>query len=219
MNRLLFVPLALIAIALPRPAFAAEPEFFFNRNDRIVFLGDSITEQYQYSTYIELYLTTRFPDGELDVPQRRHRRRHRQRRGRPLPEPRPGREADGRHHQLRHERRRLRQVQPEPPTRSTSSKTEEMLKMAKNAGVRVALLSPNAVDRAEQDATATSTSRRRSSSTPRSRASPTKYGLRVRRSVRHHPGRDRQDGEGRPEGQEGRAVLRRLPHRRPRAGC
>ena len=46
---------------------AAEPaeNFFFKKGDRIVFLGDSITEQYQYSTYIELYLTTRFPKWEL----------------------------------------------------------------------------------------------------------------------------------------------------------
>src|SRR5438105_2550264 len=43
---------------------AAEPnnDFFFKRGDSIVFLGDSISEQYQYSSYIELYLTTRFPN-------------------------------------------------------------------------------------------------------------------------------------------------------------
>ena len=46
---------------------AAEPaeNFFFKKGDRIVFLGDSITEQYQYSSYIELYLTTRFPKWNL----------------------------------------------------------------------------------------------------------------------------------------------------------
>jgi lysophospholipase L1-like esterase len=50
----------------PRPA-AAQPEkaFFFKTGDRIVFLGDSITAQYQYSTDIELYLTTRFPEGNF----------------------------------------------------------------------------------------------------------------------------------------------------------
>src|SRR5215213_6347178 len=49
------------------PLRAAEPtkEFFFKPGDRIVFLGDSITEQYQYSTYLELYLTTRFPEGKF----------------------------------------------------------------------------------------------------------------------------------------------------------
>src|SRR5207248_9643055 len=46
---------------------AAEPngDFFFRKGDHIVFLGDSITEQYQYSSYIELYLTTRFPRGDM----------------------------------------------------------------------------------------------------------------------------------------------------------
>src|SRR5262249_30178938 len=42
-----------------------QAEFFFKPGDRIVFLGDSITAQYQYSTYIELYLTTRFPEWKL----------------------------------------------------------------------------------------------------------------------------------------------------------
>src|SRR5437879_1591326 len=40
-------------------------EFFFKKGDHVVFLGDSITEQYQYSTDIELYLTTRFPHWDL----------------------------------------------------------------------------------------------------------------------------------------------------------
>src|SRR5271156_1242384 len=44
---------------------AQEKDFFFQKGDRIVFLGDSITEQYQYSSYIELYLTTRFPQGNM----------------------------------------------------------------------------------------------------------------------------------------------------------
>src|SRR2546423_8051689 len=48
------------------PLAAAEPAgFFFHPGDRVLFLGDSITEQYQYSTYIELYLTTRFPTGHM----------------------------------------------------------------------------------------------------------------------------------------------------------
>ena len=39
--------------------------FFFKSGDRVLFLGDSITGQYQYSTDIELYLTTRFPKWNL----------------------------------------------------------------------------------------------------------------------------------------------------------
>ena len=39
-------------VAAPALSFADDkPAFFFKPNDRVVFLGDSITEQYQYSTY------------------------------------------------------------------------------------------------------------------------------------------------------------------------
>src|SRR5262245_55127752 len=57
----------LFAVAMASWAVADEPagKFFFQSGDRIVFLGDSITEQYQYSSYIELYLTTRFPKWNL----------------------------------------------------------------------------------------------------------------------------------------------------------
>ena len=40
---------------------AAEPEFFLRDNDRVVFLGDSITEQRLYTTYVEAYALTRYP--------------------------------------------------------------------------------------------------------------------------------------------------------------
>jgi lysophospholipase L1-like esterase len=57
--------LAVLLIAPPL-AKAEEPaKFPFHPNDRVVWLGDSITEQYQYSTYLELYLTTRFPDAHM----------------------------------------------------------------------------------------------------------------------------------------------------------
>ncbi len=39
-----------------------EKEFFFKNNDSVVFLGDSITQQKLYTTYIEAYTLTRFPD-------------------------------------------------------------------------------------------------------------------------------------------------------------
>src|SRR6476469_2776841 len=55
-------PLALLI--LTGPALAADT-FFFQKGDPVFFLGDSITEQYQYSTDIELYLTTRFPEWNL----------------------------------------------------------------------------------------------------------------------------------------------------------
>jgi lysophospholipase L1-like esterase len=55
-----------LALAFLAPATpAAAQDFLFRKGDRVVFLGDSITEQYQYSTAIELYLTMRFPDGTM----------------------------------------------------------------------------------------------------------------------------------------------------------
>src|SRR4051812_29991026 len=55
---------AVLAIA-PFARADDKSDFFFKDADRIVFLGDSITEQYQYSTDLELYLTTRFPKWRL----------------------------------------------------------------------------------------------------------------------------------------------------------
>jgi lysophospholipase L1-like esterase len=142
--------LALAALAFPgSPARAQGPkagEFFFRPGDRIVFLGDSITAQYQYSTYIELYLTTRFPDGKFTF----------------LNAGIGGDTANGGAGRFR------RHVLDEKPTAVTINfgmndggygkfnpqankvyveKTRAMLDMAKKDGVRVALLSPNAVDR------------------------------------------------------------------------
>ncbi len=39
----------------------AEKELFFKDKDTVVFLGDSITEQKLYTTYVEAYLLTRYP--------------------------------------------------------------------------------------------------------------------------------------------------------------
>lgn len=40
-------------------------EFFIKNGDRVVFLGDSITEQRLYTTYIEGYALTRYPEWQL----------------------------------------------------------------------------------------------------------------------------------------------------------
>ncbi len=40
-------------------------DFFIKDNDRVVFLGDSITQQKLYTTYIEAYTLTRFPEYNL----------------------------------------------------------------------------------------------------------------------------------------------------------
>jgi lysophospholipase L1-like esterase len=124
---------------------AAEPAFFFHPNDRVLFLGDSITEQYQYSSYIELYLTTRFPAGEMTFYNAGI----------------GGDTAAG------GARRFANHVLAERPTALTIDfgmndgaygqfdarraeqyvkSTNEMLDAAKKAGVRVALISPNAVE-------------------------------------------------------------------------
>lgn len=54
---------SLLLLTIPAYSQSNEPpkDFPFQPGNRIVWLGDSITEQYQYSTYLELYLTTRFP--------------------------------------------------------------------------------------------------------------------------------------------------------------
>ncbi len=143
--RSLFLSLGLLAV-LPALAPAAdEPKFFFQPGDRVLFLGDSITEQYQYSTYIELYLTTRFPKANYTF----------------LNAGIGGDTANGGANRFKS------QVLEEKPTAITINfgmndggygkfdkkkndqyveKSEAMLKMAKDAGIRVALCSPNAVD-------------------------------------------------------------------------
>lgn len=129
---------------------AGADDFFFKPNDRIVFLGDSITEQYQYSTDIELYLTTRFPEWNLTF----------------INAGIGGDTATGGANRF------ATHVLAEKPTCVTINfgmndagygnfdpnrhkpyveNTTKMLAAAKAAGVRVALLSPNAVDRRVQE--------------------------------------------------------------------
>lgn len=152
MKRFLLACSALVAAfaisPAQEPAAEAPPakEFIFKPNDRVVFLGDSITEQYQYSTYLELYLTTRFPEGNMTF----------------INAGIGGDTAFGGANRFKSH------VLDEKPTVVTINfgmndggygkfnanankvfveKTDAMLKMAKDAKVRVALLSPNAVDR------------------------------------------------------------------------
>lgn len=119
--------------------------FFFKSGDRVLFLGDSITAQYQYSSDIELYLTTRFPKWNLVF----------------LNAGIGGDTAGG------GKNRFANHVLADKPTAVTinfgmndggygalntaardnfAKNTEDMLKAAKEAGVRVAVVSPNAVD-------------------------------------------------------------------------
>ena len=125
-------------------------DFLFKPNDRVLFLGDSITDQYQYSTDIELYLTTRFPKWNLTF----------------INAGIGGDTAQGGKNRFKDH------VLAEEPTVMTINfgmndggygnfdpnrqkgyveGTEAMLSMAKGAGVRVGLVSPNAVDRRVQE--------------------------------------------------------------------
>ncbi len=141
-----FVLPSFAVLALSLTSLQAEDkEFFFKPNDRVVFLGDSITEQYQYSTYMELYLTTRYPEGKFTFLN-------------------AGIGGDTAHGGLA---RFQKHVLDEKPTAITINfgmndggygkfredlnkqyreSTEKMLKLAKDANVRVALCSPNAID-------------------------------------------------------------------------
>jgi lysophospholipase L1-like esterase len=56
-----FLAVCFVCIALASSALAADTAFFFHGGDRVVFLGDSITEQRLYTTYVEAYTVTRFP--------------------------------------------------------------------------------------------------------------------------------------------------------------
>jgi lysophospholipase L1-like esterase len=44
---------------------SAADEFFFRDGDRVVMIGDSITEQHLYSNYVEMWVTTRFPGWNI----------------------------------------------------------------------------------------------------------------------------------------------------------
>ncbi len=144
-SKLYLTLLALVVVSAPLAAADDAKDFFFRKGDRIVFLGDSITEQYQYSTDIELYLTTRFPDGDMAF----------------LNAGIGGDTATG------GARRFTEHVLAEKPTALTIDfgmndggyggfnpasaknyldRTEDMIKAAQKAGIRIALISPNAVE-------------------------------------------------------------------------
>jgi len=59
MNRFKYSLITLAIIAASLTANAAD--FFFKDGDKVVMMGDSITEQYLYSSYVEAWTLTRFP--------------------------------------------------------------------------------------------------------------------------------------------------------------
>ena len=145
MRSLVRFSLALLALAVCAP-FAFADEFLVKDGDRVMFLGDSITEQYQYSSDLETYLTTRFPKWRLQF----------------LNTGISGDTATGGAGRFK------THILDEKPTVLTINfgmndggygkfdknrcdqfikNTEKMLEAAEAAGIQVALCSPNAVDR------------------------------------------------------------------------
>lgn len=55
----------LLLLAAAVPAVAQESGFALKEGDRVVFYGDSITDQRLYTTYAETYVVTRFPDRNI----------------------------------------------------------------------------------------------------------------------------------------------------------
>ena len=142
--------LSLVLFLLATSAFAGDKPFLFQKGDRVTFLGDSITAQYQYSSDIELYLTTRFPEYKIVF----------------LNAGIGGDTANGGAGRFQSS------VLDDKPTVVTINfgmndagygkfnpaankvyveKTAAMLAAAKAAGVRVAVVSPNAVDRRNRE--------------------------------------------------------------------
>jgi lysophospholipase L1-like esterase len=61
MPKLCLAFLLLASLYLPAPA----ADFFLKDGDRVVMIGDSITEQHLYSNYVEMWTVTRFPKWKL----------------------------------------------------------------------------------------------------------------------------------------------------------
>ena len=55
----------LLGAGLAVGSLAADAGFMLRDGGRVVFLGDSITEQKLFTTYIEAYTVTRFPQQQF----------------------------------------------------------------------------------------------------------------------------------------------------------
>jgi len=54
-------PLLLFFVVLTQIDAVAQNGFYLKAGDRVVFYGDSITDQRLYTTFVETYVVTRFP--------------------------------------------------------------------------------------------------------------------------------------------------------------
>ena len=61
MRSLKLVLVVWLACLSAAPLTWAQGDFYLKDGDRVVFYGDSITEQRLYTTYTETYVVTRFP--------------------------------------------------------------------------------------------------------------------------------------------------------------
>lgn len=62
----LVVASAILSLALATSAAVSDPQkFYLHDADRVVFYGDSITQQGQYTSYIEDYVATRYPSWNI----------------------------------------------------------------------------------------------------------------------------------------------------------
>src|SRR5438105_13569926 len=64
MNNVLRVFILASSLLAVRQANAQKP-FYLKNNDRVVFYGDSITDQRLYTTFVETYAVTRFPNRKF----------------------------------------------------------------------------------------------------------------------------------------------------------
>jgi lysophospholipase L1-like esterase len=62
---LVALTLALLSSLSSSHSSARGEDFFFRDGDRVVMIGDSITEQHLYSNYVEMWTVTRFPQWKL----------------------------------------------------------------------------------------------------------------------------------------------------------
>jgi lysophospholipase L1-like esterase len=64
MSRIVSLLAAAWAVSIPSLT-RADDAFFFKDGDRVVVIGDSITEQHLYSNYVEMWTVTRFPSWKI----------------------------------------------------------------------------------------------------------------------------------------------------------
>jgi len=60
-----YLVIGLLVLGFARPGVAASQHFYLQNGDRVLFYGDSITEQRYWTVAVETYVRTRFPDLQV----------------------------------------------------------------------------------------------------------------------------------------------------------